>query len=66
MPIEKKSKNLPRSFQMKTMNEEELLRLGALQYNISSQPTFSECMSKCLARNASRINAYSYCRNTIC
>ena len=37
MSIEKnkKSKNLSRSFQMKTMNEEVFVGLGAVQYNIS-------------------------------
>ena len=61
MPIEKKNKNLSRSFQMKTMVDYEL-GFGANQIIVtdSSQSYYDTCVRKCLNQNPAR---FDYCKN---
>lgn len=70
MSIEKKNKNIPRSFQMKTIFYKQVEEGGDYQalstatvYKISSN-TFSDCMTKCLVRNNNKYNlCVTHCNN---
>lgn len=60
MPIEKKNKNLSRSFQMKTMVDYEL-GFGANQIIVTdSSQSYDTCVRECLKTNPARFN---YCKS---
>ena len=59
MPIEKKSKNISRSFRMKTM----LPARGILAANLMTVSSQSSCYSECLLKNFQMRIKFTYCQN---